>query len=46
MAYLTYLADWVGTKLRWGLTVDRTERDALRQVVVECPDVPINSEPV
>ncbi|MFE0186499.1 hypothetical protein [Streptomyces sp. NPDC058989] len=40
MAYLACLAHWVATKPRGGLSVDRTERDALRLVVVERPDVP------
>lgn len=29
----------MGITLRRGLTVDRTERDALRWVVGECPDL-------
>ncbi|WP_157879893.1 hypothetical protein [Streptomyces natalensis] len=44
-ARCTYLADWIGTKLRWGLTADRTEQDALRQLAAECPDVPVSYEP-
>ncbi|WP_435861137.1 hypothetical protein [Streptomyces nigrescens] len=28
-AQCTYLSDWVSTKLRWSLTVDRTERGQL-----------------
>lgn len=35
-ARCTYAADWVSTKLRWSLTVDRTERDALRRLATGC----------
>ncbi|MGW9046812.1 HNH endonuclease family protein [Streptomyces lydicus] len=35
-ARCTYLSDWVSTKLRWSLTVDRRERDALRQLAASC----------
>ncbi|WP_331759882.1 HNH endonuclease family protein (plasmid) [Streptomyces sp. NBC_01525] len=37
-ARCTYLADWISTKLRWSLTVDHTERDALQGLVAACPD--------
>jgi hypothetical protein len=32
-----YLAEWVGTKLRWGLTADDAEAAALRQQAAGCP---------
>jgi hypothetical protein len=32
-----YLAEWVGTKLRWNLTADDTETAALRQQAAGCP---------
>ncbi len=35
-ARCTYAADWVSTKLRWSLTVDRAERDALRRLASGC----------
>jgi hypothetical protein len=33
-----YIAEWVGTKLRWSLTVDETEVAALREAASSCPD--------
>jgi hypothetical protein len=33
-----YAAEWVGTKLRWGLAADETELAALRDVAAGCPD--------
>ena len=33
-----YVASWVAVKLRWGLTVDRREHDAIAKVVASCPD--------
>lgn len=35
-AQCTYLADRMSTKLRWSLTVDRAQRDTLRQLAVSC----------
>ncbi|TXL91615.1 HNH endonuclease family protein [Streptomyces sp. IB2014 016-6] len=35
-ARCTYIADWVGTKLRWGLAADQAERDALAQIATGC----------
>ncbi|MFF2184563.1 HNH endonuclease family protein [Streptomyces sp. NPDC058155] len=35
-ARCTYIADWVSTKLRWSLTVDTTERDALARTAEGC----------
>ncbi|WP_412775058.1 hypothetical protein [Streptomyces platensis] len=45
-AQCTYLSDWVGTKLRWSLTVDRTERDTLRQLAAGCEDTDVEYERV
>lgn len=45
-ARCTYLADWVGTKLRWSLTVDRHERDTLRQLAADCESTDVEYEPV
>ncbi|MFE6979291.1 HNH endonuclease family protein [Streptomyces sp. NPDC057682] len=35
--HCTYAATWVGTKLRWDLAADETERDALLALAQECP---------
>ncbi|OSY38301.1 HNH endonuclease [Streptomyces platensis] len=43
-ARCTYLADWVGTKLRWALTVDRRERDTLRQLAAGCESTDVEYE--
>lgn len=45
-ARCTYLTDWVATKLRWNLTIDHTERDALRELATTCPDTELDYEPV
>ena len=33
-----YLEDWIGTKVRWGLTIDPREKRALAKLVPRCPD--------
>ena len=43
-ARCTYLSDWVGTKLRWLLTVDRSERDTLRELAAACEDTDVEYE--
>ncbi|MFF7705594.1 HNH endonuclease family protein [Streptomyces lydicus] len=43
-ARCTYLSDWVGTKLRWSLTVDRRERDTLRQLATSCENTDVEYE--
>ncbi|KPC62522.1 HNH endonuclease family protein [Streptomyces chattanoogensis] len=45
-AQCTYLADWVATKLRWSLTVDRDERDTLRARAVDCEDTDVEYDRV
>ncbi|WP_030757570.1 HNH endonuclease family protein [Streptomyces sp. NRRL F-5135] len=35
-ARCTYIADWVGTKLRWQLSVDQAERKALTRIADGC----------
>lgn len=40
-----YAAEWAGTKLRWGLTVDGAELAALRDVAVGCPFETVTYEP-
>lgn len=32
-----YVAEWVGTKLRWTLSADEAEVAALREVAAGCP---------
>jgi len=36
-----YLTDWIATKLRWQLTIDPRERDALDGAVTDCPNAPV-----
>ncbi|MEU9489094.1 HNH endonuclease family protein [Streptomyces decoyicus] len=45
-AQCTYLSDWVSTKLRWSLTVDRAERDTLRQLATGCESTDVEFERV
>lgn len=33
-----YILAWVAVKLRWSLTIDRRERDAIAEVAKSCPD--------
>lgn len=33
----TYTADWVATKLRWNLTIDDKEHEALQDLARDCP---------
>ncbi|CAM5323594.1 MULTISPECIES: HNH endonuclease family protein [Streptomyces] len=40
-----YLAEWVGTKLRWDLTVDEAELNALESMAVGCPEQTVTYEP-
>ncbi|MEV8547639.1 HNH endonuclease family protein [Streptomyces sp. NPDC051572] len=40
-----YDTHWIADKLRWGLSVDATERDALTQQLAGCPDRPITVAP-
>ncbi|MBZ6102656.1 HNH endonuclease family protein [Streptomyces olivaceus] len=44
-ARCTYLADWVGTKLRWGLSVDEPEREALAELAGGCGQETVDYEP-
>lgn len=41
-----YVAEWVGTKLRWSLTADETEVAALREAASGCPEQSVSYEPV
>lgn len=40
-----YVAEWVGTKLRWGLAADEVELGALENVAAACPDQTVTYEP-
>ncbi|MGW0731728.1 HNH endonuclease family protein [Streptomyces sp. NPDC002851] len=40
-----YVAEWVGTKLRWSLSIDEAELDALEGVATGCPDQTVTYEP-
>ncbi|MFJ2746211.1 hypothetical protein ACIO3O_41860 [Streptomyces sp. NPDC087440] len=40
-AHCAYLTNWVATKLRWGLTVDPAEANALAQIGVTCSNPPV-----
>ncbi|MFD5749034.1 HNH endonuclease family protein [Streptomyces sp. NPDC127033] len=44
-ARCTYAAQWVSTKLRWGLTADSVEQDTLRDLAAGCGNEPVEYEP-
>ncbi|MFK4071947.1 HNH endonuclease family protein [Streptomyces sp. NPDC029674] len=44
-ARCTYTTDWVATKLRWGLAVDKAERQALRKLAAGCGQERVEYEP-
>jgi len=44
-ARCTYLGEWVTVKLRWQLTVDTAEKEALTTLAEGCPDVTITYTP-
>lgn len=44
-AHCTYIADWVGTKLRWSLSADQPERDALLRIAEGCGHQRVTYEP-
>ncbi|MFJ3205609.1 HNH endonuclease family protein [Streptomyces sp. NPDC086989] len=41
-----YAADWVADKLRWKLTADPAERDALSRLAEDCPGTAVSYEQV
>ncbi|MEV7797279.1 HNH endonuclease family protein [Streptomyces sp. NPDC087512] len=41
-----YVAEWVGTKLRWALSADQAEMAALAEVADGCPEQTVTYEPV
>ncbi|MFE9367897.1 HNH endonuclease family protein [Streptomyces sp. NPDC006978] len=44
-ATCTYLVDWTATKLRWGLSADETEQEALIELAEPCADSVVEYEP-
>ncbi|MFC8069723.1 HNH endonuclease family protein [Streptomyces sp. NPDC057293] len=40
-----YVAEWVGTKLRWTLSADESEATALNEVAAGCPEQTVTYEP-
>ncbi|ANJ12143.1 hypothetical protein Spa2297_34330 (plasmid) [Streptomyces parvulus] len=40
-----YIAEWVGTKLRWTLSADEAEATAMREVAADCPEQTVTYEP-
>ncbi len=40
-SHCAYIADWIATKLRWGLTVDFREAVKLTEVAQRCPNTPL-----
>ncbi|APY85474.1 HNH endonuclease family protein [Streptomyces alfalfae] len=44
-ARCTYTAQWVATKLRWDLTVDQAEQQALRELATGCGQETVEYEP-
>ncbi|MFD7461116.1 MULTISPECIES: HNH endonuclease family protein [unclassified Streptomyces] len=44
-AHCRYVAEWVGTKLRWNLTADDSELAALSEVAEACPERTVTYEP-
>ncbi|MGW0079415.1 HNH endonuclease family protein [Streptomyces cellulosae] len=44
-AHCRYVAEWVGTKLRWSLAADETEVAALEETAADCPDQTVTYEP-
>ncbi|MET9141972.1 HNH endonuclease family protein [Streptomyces parvulus] len=41
-----YVAEWVGTKLRWSLSADEAEAAAVREAAADCPGTTVTYEPV
>ncbi|WP_330328135.1 HNH endonuclease family protein [Streptomyces pseudovenezuelae] len=44
-AHCRYVAEWVGTKLRWNLTADDAELAALSEAAESCPERTVTYEP-
>ncbi|MFC7327256.1 HNH endonuclease family protein [Marinactinospora rubrisoli] len=43
-AHCRYVTEWTAVKLRWGLTVDTREREALTSLAAGCPDETLTVE--
>jgi hypothetical protein len=44
--YCRYIGEWIGTKLRWGLAVDKAELEALKTFADgPCEETVINHQP-
>ncbi|MFF3313612.1 HNH endonuclease family protein [Streptomyces sp. NPDC002952] len=44
-ALCRYGAEWTATKLRWQLTIDQAENDALHTIADQCPDTAVTYTP-
>ena len=44
-AHCRYVSEWIGTKLRWGLTVDQGELDALTVYAEACETTVVHYAP-
>ncbi|MFI2437039.1 hypothetical protein [Streptomyces sp. NPDC018693] len=42
---MVFAKDWAGTKLRWGLSADTTEKDTLVRLAAKCIDSALTYEP-
>lgn len=40
-----YVADWTAIKLRWELTIDPAEQQALTDLAASCPNTPVTFTP-
>ncbi|MGI5532479.1 HNH endonuclease family protein [Streptomyces syringium] len=40
-----YITEWTSVKIRWSLTVDPAEKQALTGYAAECPNAPVNVSP-
>jgi len=45
LARCDYIGEWVTVKLRWRLTVDTPEKEAVTTLADNCPDVTITFTP-
>lgn len=44
-AHCRYIGEWTATKLRWGLTVDQAEADALKVYAETCETTVVHYTP-
>ncbi len=45
-AHCRYIGEWTTTKLRWGLTADQTEAEALKVYAEACETTVVHYNPV